>query len=193
MDASHLLCAEIVHSGPKHKFSSFYMRKVSKVLRNTPKHHFGSDGVEWMLHNFGASKLCIQTWNTSLASFTCRRLAKCSVTLPNIILGPMEYNGCFATLVPRKSAFRPETQVSNLLDGEGWRSAPKHSRTLFWVWWSRTDASQLWCPKIVHLGLQHKFSSCYVQKVSEVLCNTFKYHFGSNGVKWMLRNYGSPK
>jgi hypothetical protein len=61
MDASHLLCAEIVHSGPKHKFSSFYMRKVSKVVRNTPKHHFGSDGVEWMLHNFGASKLCIQT------------------------------------------------------------------------------------------------------------------------------------
>jgi hypothetical protein len=90
MDASHLLCAKIVHSGPKHKLSSFYVPKVSEVLRNTPKHHFGSDGVEWMLRNFGASNLCVQTCNTSLASFTCRRLAKCSVTLPNIILGPME-------------------------------------------------------------------------------------------------------
>jgi hypothetical protein len=90
MDGSHLWCAEIVHSGPKHKFSSFYIPKVSEVLRNTPKHHFGSDGVEWMLRNFGASKLCIQTCNTILASFTCRRLAKCSVTLLNIILGPME-------------------------------------------------------------------------------------------------------
>jgi hypothetical protein len=45
MNASHLWCAEIVHSGPKNKFSSFYAPKVSEVLRNTPKHHFGSDGV----------------------------------------------------------------------------------------------------------------------------------------------------
>jgi hypothetical protein len=52
MDASHLCCAELVHSGPKNKFSSFYVPKVSEVLRNTPKHHFGSDGVEWMLRNF---------------------------------------------------------------------------------------------------------------------------------------------
>jgi hypothetical protein len=60
MDGSHLWCAEIVHSGPKHKFSSFYIPKVSEVLRDTPKHHFGSDGVEWMLRNFGAPKECIQ-------------------------------------------------------------------------------------------------------------------------------------
>jgi hypothetical protein len=32
------------------------MAKVSEVLRNTPKHYFGSDGVERMLHNFGAPK-----------------------------------------------------------------------------------------------------------------------------------------
>jgi hypothetical protein len=61
MDASHLWCPEIVHSCPKHKFSSFYIPKDSEVLRNTPKHHFGSDGVEWMLRNFGASKLCVQS------------------------------------------------------------------------------------------------------------------------------------
>jgi hypothetical protein len=72
-----------------------------------------------MLHNFGTSKLCIQTRNTSLASITCQRLAKFSVTLPKIILGPMEYNGCFATLLPQNCAFRPETQVCILLHAEG--------------------------------------------------------------------------
>jgi hypothetical protein len=34
------------------------------------------------------------------------------------------------------------------------------------------DASQLWCPEIVHLDLKHRFSSFYVHKVSEVLHNT---------------------
>jgi hypothetical protein len=81
MDASQLWYPEIVHSGPKRKFSYFYMHKICEVLHNSNICHFGSDGVEWMLHNFGALKLCIQTCNTSLASSTCRRLAKCSVTL----------------------------------------------------------------------------------------------------------------
>jgi hypothetical protein len=56
MDASLLWYPERVHLGPKHKFSTYYMAKVSEVLRNTPKHYFGSDGVEWMLQNFGAPK-----------------------------------------------------------------------------------------------------------------------------------------
>jgi hypothetical protein len=75
IDASQLWYPEIVHSGPKRKFSYFYVNNISEVLRNSHINHFGSNGVEWMLHNFGASKLCIQTWNTSLASFRCRRLA----------------------------------------------------------------------------------------------------------------------
>jgi hypothetical protein len=29
------------------------MTKFSEMLRNTPKHQFASNGVEWMLHNFG--------------------------------------------------------------------------------------------------------------------------------------------
>jgi hypothetical protein len=41
-------------------------------------------------------------------------------------------------------------------------------------------------PKIEHLGPKHKFSSCYVQKVSKVLRNTFKYHFASNAVESMI-------
>jgi hypothetical protein len=54
MDTSLLCYLEIVHSGLKHKLSSYYMPKVSDVLRNTRKQNFGSDGVEWMLRNFGA-------------------------------------------------------------------------------------------------------------------------------------------
>jgi hypothetical protein len=42
-----------VHSGPKHEFFIFDVPRVSEMLRNTPKHHFGSNGLEWMLHNFG--------------------------------------------------------------------------------------------------------------------------------------------
>jgi hypothetical protein len=70
MDASQLWCREIVHSNLKHKFSifcmpkvsemhkvsSFYVHKLSEVLHNTPKHHFGSNRVEWMLLNFGTLK-----------------------------------------------------------------------------------------------------------------------------------------
>jgi hypothetical protein len=56
MDASQLWCPEIVHSGPKHKLSSFYVHKVSEVLRNNPIYNFGSNGVEWMLLNFGTPK-----------------------------------------------------------------------------------------------------------------------------------------
>jgi hypothetical protein len=55
MDASQLWCLEIVHSN-LHKFSIFYVPKVSEMPYNTPKHHFGSNGVEWMLRNFGTLK-----------------------------------------------------------------------------------------------------------------------------------------
>jgi hypothetical protein len=55
------------------------------------------------------------------------------------------------------------------------------------------DASQLWCHKIVHSNLQHNFSIFYVPKVSKMLCNTPKHHFGSNGVERMLRYFGTPK
>jgi hypothetical protein len=52
MGASQLWFPEIVHLGPKHQFSSFYLHNVGEVLRNTPIYHFGSSGVEWMLLNF---------------------------------------------------------------------------------------------------------------------------------------------
>jgi hypothetical protein len=69
MDASQQWCPEIVHSGSKQKFCIFYVPKVSETLRNIPVYHFGSNGVDRMLHNFGAPKYCIHARNTSFASF----------------------------------------------------------------------------------------------------------------------------
>jgi hypothetical protein len=57
MDASQLWYPEIVYSSPLHEFFIFDVPRVSEMLRNTPKHHFGSNGLEWMLHNFGTPEL----------------------------------------------------------------------------------------------------------------------------------------
>jgi hypothetical protein len=56
MDASQLWYPEIVHSGLKHEFI-FDVPRVYEMLRNTPQHHFGSNELEWMLHNFGTPKI----------------------------------------------------------------------------------------------------------------------------------------
>jgi hypothetical protein len=56
------------------------MPKVSEMLRNIPKQHFGSNGVELKLRNLGALKYCIQARNTSFASFD---MPKVSETLWN--------------------------------------------------------------------------------------------------------------
>jgi hypothetical protein len=61
------------------------------------------------------------------------------------------------------------------------------------VQWSRMDASQLWYHEIVHSGPKYKFSYFYVHKFSEVLRNSHIYHFGSNGVQWMVHIFGAPK
>jgi hypothetical protein len=131
--------------------------------------------------------------NTSFAACTCWRSAKCIETLLNIILGPMEYNGCFTTLVSGNSAFRPKQKFCILLHAEGLRSTPKHCQTSFWFQWSRMDASQLWYPEIVHSGPNTSFASFYLSKVSEILRNTPKDHFGSNWVELVLHNFGNKK
>jgi hypothetical protein len=56
MDASQLWYPEILHSGPKHEYFIFYLPRVCEMLRNTSIHHIGSNGLEWMLHNFGTPK-----------------------------------------------------------------------------------------------------------------------------------------
>jgi hypothetical protein len=96
-------------------------------------------------------------------------------------------------LVPRNIAFGPETRVFLLLATEGLRNAPKHFQTSFWVQWTRMDASQLWFPEIVHSGPKYEFCTFYTSNVSEMLQNTRKHHFGSNGLEWKLHNFGTPK
>jgi hypothetical protein len=44
MEASQLWYPEIVHSGPKYEFCTFYVSKVSEMLRNTHKHHLRAEG-----------------------------------------------------------------------------------------------------------------------------------------------------
>jgi hypothetical protein len=69
MDVSQLWYPEIVHLGSKISFCKFYVPKVSEMLQNTLKHQFRSNGEEWMLHNFGTPKWCIQHRNTCFSSF----------------------------------------------------------------------------------------------------------------------------
>jgi hypothetical protein len=55
------------------------------------------------------------------------------------------------------------------------------------------NASQLWYPEIVHSDPKHEFFIFDVSRVSEMLLNTLKHHFGSNALEWMLLNFGTPK
>jgi hypothetical protein len=52
MDASQLRYLEIVIQARYATIVSFYVPKVSEMLRNTPKHHFWSNLVEWMVRNY---------------------------------------------------------------------------------------------------------------------------------------------
>jgi hypothetical protein len=87
----------------------------------------------------------------------------------------------------------PKHKFSIFLHAEGWRNALKHSQTSFWVQWSRMDALQLRYLEIAHSGPKHKFCIFEVLNVSEMLWNTPKSHFRSNGVECMFYNFGAPK
>jgi hypothetical protein len=87
MDASQLWFPEILHSGPKHEFFFVYLWWGCEMLWNTSKQHFGSNGLGWMLRNFGTPKYFFRVRNMSFSSFTCSGFVKCSETLPNISFG----------------------------------------------------------------------------------------------------------
>jgi hypothetical protein len=80
------------------------------MLRNPPKHHFGSNGIDGCFAT-SVPELVHSGPKHKLFNFYVQRLEKWSKSLPNIIWGPMYYDGCYATSVPRNSAYRPETQV----------------------------------------------------------------------------------
>jgi hypothetical protein len=69
MDATYVRCPGKVHSARNTTIASSYVPKVSEMLRNTPKHHFGSNVVEWMPLKFAAPKKGIQAQNIRFASF----------------------------------------------------------------------------------------------------------------------------
>jgi hypothetical protein len=107
-------------------------------------------------------------------------LAKCSEILANIILGPMDSNGCFTTLVPRNIAYGPETLVSSFTC----LGFAKCSETLPYIILGPMDLNgciTTLVPRNSAFGLEHKFCIFYVSKVSEMPWNTPKHHFGSNG------------
>jgi glycopeptide antibiotics resistance protein len=192
MDASQLWCPEILHSGRKHEFFFFYLWWVCEMLWNTSKHHFGSNGLGWMLRNFGTPKYCIRARNTSFSSFTCWGFVKCSETLPNIIFGS---DGLEWTL---HKFWYPEIVHS------GWKYefcifyTPKVREMLWNTAKHHFGSNGLECfttlaPRNSAFRLEHKFCVLYVLKVSEIIRNTQKHHFGSNGLEWMLHNFCTPK
>jgi hypothetical protein len=60
MDASQLWYPKHCIQSRNTSFASFYLSKVSEMLWNIPKHYFGSNGVEWVVHDLGTSKHCIK-------------------------------------------------------------------------------------------------------------------------------------
>jgi hypothetical protein len=116
----------------------FTFRRFPKCSENTPKQHFSCNADEWMpwlqnhFRNFTTQNSAFTPKIQILHLFTYRCFLKCSKTLPIIILGPMQMNGCFCyetifpALVPRKSAFTLETEVYVFLHSIGLWNAPKH-------------------------------------------------------------------
>jgi hypothetical protein len=146
-----------------------------------------------MLHNSVPRNIAFSPKTQVLHLFTCRMLSKCSETLPNIILGPMEWNGWFTTLVSQNCAFRLGrkfciffvSRVSEML----WNT-PKHQFGSYGVEWMLHNFGT---PKHCIQSGNTSFASFDLSKVSEMLWNTPKHHFGSNGVEWMVNNFVTPK
>jgi hypothetical protein len=85
MDASQLCYLEIVHSGPKHEFSSFYVRRLakwSKTLPNINQSRMDASQLRYL-------EIVIQSRNTSIASFY---VSKVSETLWNTPKHRFRYN-----------------------------------------------------------------------------------------------------
>jgi hypothetical protein len=122
-----------------------------------------------------------------LQVFTWRRLAKCSETLPNIIWGPMDYNGCFTTWYPEIVHSGSNTSFASFT----YRRLEKCSETLPKIILNGCFATLV--PRNSAFTLEHKFCIIYVSEVSEMFWNTPKHHCGSNGLEWMLHNFGTPE
>jgi hypothetical protein len=105
-----------------------------------------------IMHSSAKHKFCI------FLHFVCFQNAP--KRLSNIILGPMQMNGCFgyetmfATSVPRNSALRPETQVLHLFTSCRFlkcsENTTKHnfrSNADEWMLWLRNNVRNFGTPK----------------------------------------------
>jgi hypothetical protein len=144
------------------------------MLWNTPKHHFGSNGVEWRLHNFGTPKQCIQSRNTSFESFY---LSKVSEILRNTTKHHFGSNGDVSQLwYPEIVHWGSDasfascylSKVSEML----WNT-PKHQLESNGVEWMLHNFGT---PKQCQ-ARNTSFASFYLSTVSEMLRNTPKHHF----------------
>jgi hypothetical protein len=137
------------------KFYIFYLLKVTEMLRNTPKHQFGSNGIEWMLHYFGTPKQCIQSPNTSFASFYLSNVSEMLRNTPKHHYGSngvewMLHN--FGT--PKQSILSRNTCFASF-DLSKVSEMLRNTTKLHFG--SNGDVSQVWYPEILHSVSKHKF------------------------------------
>ena len=126
-------------------FASFYVSKVCKMLRTTPKHRFVSNGVDWMLslwnyfRKFGTRNSAFRPETQVLHSFSCRRFAKCSEIHQKFVLGLRTRLGAFVAKLYSRVRYpeivhsRSKHKFCIVFHVEGLRNASKHSQTSFWV------------------------------------------------------------
>jgi hypothetical protein len=86
--------------------------------RNTPKHHFGSNGVEWMMHNFGTSKQCSQSRNISFASFYLSKVCEMLRNTPKHHFGSNGVEWMVHNFGTPKQCIKSRTQVLHVLRAE---------------------------------------------------------------------------
>jgi hypothetical protein len=117
------------------------------MLWNTPKHHFGSSGLEWMLHKFGTPEIVHSKPKDEFLIFYVPKVSEMLQNTPKHHFGTnglewMLHNFWYPEIVHSgaNTSFASFTypRLANAL---------KHSQTSFWVQWTRMDASQLWYPR----------------------------------------------
>jgi hypothetical protein len=124
-------------------FSSFYVQKVSEMLRNTPKHHFWANVVEWMLLNFGAPKKCIHGRNTSFASFYELKVSEMLRNTPKHLFGSNVVEWILLNFGAPKKCIQGRNTSLHLFMCRRLAKCSKHSQTSFWVECRRKDDSRL--------------------------------------------------
>jgi hypothetical protein len=169
MDASQLRYLEIVHYARNKTISSFYVPMVSKMLRNTPKHHFGSNVVEWMLLNFGAPKKCIQGRNTSFASFYVPKVREMLWNTPKHLFGSNVVEWMLLNFgAPKKCIQARNTSFASFYVPKAsemlWNTPKHHFRSNVEEWMLRNCY-----PEIVHSGPKHEFFIFLGPKASEMI------------------------